>query len=127
MNTLNTPLPTVPQIAKMLAEHIRKDNNAPRFIVESILPLIKMEFSSVGEALAAPNMLRDAESDFVSITASVSTTRRKVLELAKAIGSSDRDIPIRILDEAHRRWVELLGEFAHDLDKVLGLIDGRDV
>ena len=127
MNTLNTPLPTVPQIAKMLAEHIRKDNNAPRFIVESILPLIKMEFSSVGEALAAPNMLRDAESDFVSITASVSTTRRKVLELAKVIGSSYEDIPIRILDEAHRRWVELLGEFAHDLDKVLGLIDGRDV
>jgi hypothetical protein len=127
MNTLNTPLPTVPQIAEMLAEHIRKDNDAPRFIVESILPLIKMEFSSVSEALAAPDMIRDAESDFISITASVSTTRRKVLELAQVIGSSDRDIPIRILDEAHRRWIELLGEFAHDLDKVLGLIDGRDV
>lgn len=127
MNTLNTPLPTVPQIAEMLAEHIRKDNDAPRFIVESILPLIKMEFSSVSEALAAPDMIRDTESDFVSITASVSATRRKVLDLARAIGSSDRDIPIRILDEAHRRWIELLGEFAHDLDKVLGLIDGRDV
>lgn len=127
MNTLNTPLPTVPQIAEMLAEHIRKDNDAPRFIVESILPLIKMEFSSVSEALAAPGMIRDTESDFVAITASVSATRRQVLELAKVIGSSDRDISIRDLDEAHHGWIELLGEFARDLDKVLCLIDGRDV
>lgn len=127
MNTINIPLPTIPQIAEMLAEHIRRDNDAPRFIVESVLPILKMEFSSVSEALAAPSMLRDAESDFISIAASVSATRRKVLELAKVIGSSDRDIPIRDLDEAHCRWIELLGEFALDLDKVLGLIDGRDV
>lgn len=126
MNTLNTPLPTVPQIAETLAEHIRKDNDAPRLIVESILPLIKMEFSSVKAALAASGMIRDNESDFISIAASVSATRRKVLELAEVIGSSDRDIPIRDLDGAHCRWIELLGEFALDLDKVLGLIDGRD-
>lgn len=127
MNTINTPLPTIPQIAEMLAEHIRRDNDAPRFIVESILPLIKMEFSSVSEALAAPGMIRDNESDFIAIAATVSATRRKVLELAKVIGLSDRDIPLRDLDRAHCRWIELLGEFALDLDKVLDLMDRRDV
>ena len=126
MNILNTQLPTVPQIAEMLAEHIRKDNDAPRFIVESILPLIKMEFSSVSEALAAPGMLRDTESDFIAIAAMVSATRRKVLELAKVIGSANRDISIASLEEAYSRWVGLLGEFAFELDKVLDLTDGRD-
>lgn len=126
MNTLNTPLPTVPQIAEMLAEHIRKDNDAPRFIVESILPLIKMEFSSVSEALAAPGMLRDMESDFIAIAAMVSSTRRKVLELAKVIGSANSDISIVSLEEAYRRWVVLLGEFAFELDRVLDITDGRD-
>ena len=126
MNILNTQLPTVPQIAEMLAEHIRKDNDAPRFIVESILPLIKMEFSSVSEALAAPGMIRDAESDFVTIAATLSATRRRVLELAKVIGSANNDIPIASLEEAYIRWVKLLGEFAFELGKVLDLTDGRD-
>jgi len=126
MNTPNTPLPTVPQIAEMLAEHIRKDNDAPRFIVESIFPLIKMEFSSVSEALAAPGMLRDMESDFIAIAAMVSSTRRKVLELAKVIGSANSDISIASLEEAYSRWVGLLGEFAFELDRVLDITDGRD-
>ena len=126
MNTPNTPLPTVPQIAEMLTEHIRRDNDAPRFIVESVLPIIGMRFSSVSEALAAPGMLRDTESDFIAIAAMVSATRRKVLELAKVIGSANSDISIASLEEAYSRWVGLLGEFAFELDKVLDLTDGRD-
>ena len=126
MNTSTVTLPTVPQIAEMLTEHIRRDNDAPRFIVESVLPIIGMRFSSVSEALAAPGMLRDTESDFIAIAAMVSATRRKVLELAKAIGSANRDISIASLEEAYSRWVELLGEFAFELDKVLDLTDGRD-
>ena len=126
MNTSTVTLPTVPQIAEMLTEHIRRDNDAPRFIVESVLPIIGMRFSSVSEALAAPGMLRDTESDFIAIAAMVSATRRKVLELAKVIGSANRDISIASLEEAYSRWVELLGEFAFELDKVLDLTDGRD-
>jgi hypothetical protein len=126
MNTPTVTLPTIPQIAEMLAEHIRRDNDAPRFIVESILPVIGMEFSSVSEALAASGMLRDSESDFITIAAMVSTTRRKILELATVIGSANTDISIADLAEAYCRWVELLGGFAFELDKVLYITDGRD-
>jgi hypothetical protein len=129
MHTPNTPLPTIPQIAEMLAEHVRRDNDAPRFIVESILPVIGMDFSSVSEALAAPGMpgmLRDSESDFLSITTKVSVTRRKVLELSKVIGSASRDVSLDSLEEAHGRWVGQLGELAYHLDKVLDITDGRD-
>lgn len=126
MNTLNTPLPTIPQIAEMLAEHIRRDNDAPRFIVESVLPVLKMEFSSVSEALAAPGMLRDAESDFVAVAVTVGITRRKVLGLAKVIGAADNDVPLALLIEAYTHWVGVLGEVALDLDSVLELVDGRD-
>jgi hypothetical protein len=126
MNTSNTPLPTVPQIAEMLAEHIRRDNDAPRFIVESVLPVIGMNFSSVSEALAAPGMLRDSESDFLSIAATVSATRRKLLELSRVIDSANTDLSIDSLGEAHGRWAGLLCDFAYDLDKVLDITDGRD-
>lgn len=125
MHTPNTPLPTVPQIAEMLAEHIRRDNDAPRFIVESVLPVIGMDFSSVSEALAAPGMLRDSESDFLSIATKVSAARRKVLELSKVIGSASRDVSLATLEETHGRWVGQLGELAYHLDKVLDITDGR--
>jgi hypothetical protein len=124
MNTPTTPLPTIPQIAEMLAEHIRRDNDAPRFIVESVLPVIGMNFHSVTEALAIPDTIQDLESDCKAIASAASTTRRKVLSLASVIGSANEDTTISLLGEVHERWVGLLGEVAAELDQIKALAEG---
>lgn len=126
MNTINIPLPTIPQIAEMLAEHIRRDNDAPRLVVEHVLPTIGMEFNSVSDALSVPSFLVEVEEDFTAIGTLVGSARRRVNALSEVIFAADGRVTLSQLDAAHRQWGALLDGISLDLTKVLNTTDGRD-
>lgn len=76
--TTTMQTPTIPQIAEMLRHHVNHDNDAPRLIVEHILPLVGIDMTHsevrklggqekriddlVDEKGELAEMLRDAET-----------------------------------------------------------------
>lgn len=42
---MQTPIPTIPQIADMLRHHVNYDNDAPRLIAEELLPILKIDLT----------------------------------------------------------------------------------
>ncbi len=45
LSNMQTPIPTIPQIADMLRHHVNYDNDAPRLIAEEVLPILKIDLT----------------------------------------------------------------------------------
>lgn len=45
LSIMQTPIPTIPEIAEMLRHHVNYDNDAPRLIVEHVFPLVGIDLT----------------------------------------------------------------------------------
>lgn len=99
MNQTTTP-PTIPHIAEILRTYVNSSNDAPRLIVEHILPVIGVNVDTVGEIQGAGDRIE-------TLKTLIDNTRRRLTRLA-----SNADFQRQLADDAYDRTDDRFAEDA---------------